>query len=279
MPKIKVAIIGSCVTREAFITRNNPNYKEYYEVGPLAWQSSIVSFMSPPVDQMVYNIVPSEEMNTHSTETMTSDMEKTSIQRIAEYKPDYLIIDFYADVRYGIAQIGEAFITNNPNNFRKTDYFKSKQEFIPYHMNSKYNDYMAIFKESLDKFMKWKSETLPETKVILNCFRYSTHYRENGEDVYFVKYKGENARDDLYKRILRENDTFDTLYRYAIEKYNLLAIDNRDKVYYSDGNHPYGVSPWHFGRTFFEDFMLDLHGIVVKSKLEENAAPEPVSQP
>ncbi|MBF4575892.1 DUF6270 domain-containing protein [Frondihabitans sp. VKM Ac-2883] len=277
MTKIKLAIIGSCVTREAFITRNNPEYKKLYEVGALSWQTSLVSFMSAPVvPAMARAIVPSSSMNEHATNTMNRDLEKTDRDEIEAYKPDYLLFDLYSDVRYGIAQLLDSYITNNSNNFRKTDYFKAGKGFTTLHMMSDSKKYMPILNDAMDAFFAWTKERLPDTRIVMNAFHYSSYYREGGVDFNFIKSHGDTSRDNLYRRLLQENGKYDELYSYIQEKFAPLTIDNRDKSYYGDAEHQYGRTPWHFGRPFFTDFMADLDRIVLEDK---TGAAEPEHEP
>lgn len=277
MAKIKVSIIGSCVTREAFTTVNNPDYKETYEVGQTAFQTSITSLSSNPVPEGLIDI--SDSLTAYKRGVFTTDLFKTIRADLVEYQPDFLVVDFYADVRYGLAKIGDSIITNNPNTFRRSDYFKTnRRSFDLYHVASRYTEFFEIFDRNFGNLMDWMAAELPNTKLVVNCFRYSSHYRENGVDKYFVQYRGDTVKDVLYTRILRENDVFDRLYKHVVDKYGVLTIDNRDKVYYSDGDHPYGVSPWHFGKPFFEDFMSTFHKIALKTKVVENKAKQLILQ-
>lgn len=264
LSRTKVAIIGSCVTREAFITRNNPHYKDVYDLGPLAWQAGLVSFLSEPVAPDVATAIePGEKVNEHGARTMSRDIAKLDRAEIADFAPDYLLFDLYSDVRYGLARIGDAFITNNPNSFRKTEFFARGEGFAPLHMANAHAEYIPLLESAVDRLVEWQQRVLPETTLVLNCFRYSSYYRTSTGDLEFVKYQGDLKRDELYRRLLRENDRYDSLYRSILARHDLRTIDNRANSYHSDGNHPYGVSPWHFGRPFFQDLMADLDRMVI----------------
>ncbi|NQW88830.1 hypothetical protein HQQ88_00760 [Curtobacterium sp. VKM Ac-2861] len=264
MSRIKVGIIGSCVTREAFITRNNPQYKDVYDLGPLAWQTGLVSFLSKPVaGDVAESIEPGAKVNEHGARTMARDIAKTDRADLEAFAPDYLLFDLYSDVRYGLARIGDATITNNPNSFRKTDYFAAGEGFTTLHMANASAEYVPLVEAAVDDLVEWQRRTLPQTTLVLNCFRYSSYYRTSTGDLNFVKYRGDQKRDDLYRRLLRENDRYDSLYRSITARHDLRTIDNRDRSYHSDGDHPYGISPWHFGRPFFQDFMADLDRMVL----------------
>ncbi|WP_146247603.1 DUF6270 domain-containing protein [Curtobacterium sp. MCLR17_040] len=266
--RIKVAIIGSCVTREAFITRNNPHYKDVYDLGPLAWQTGLVSFLSAPVaPDIAQRIQPGDKVNEHGARTMARDIAKSDRAELESFAPDYLLFDLYSDVRYGLARIGDATITNNPNSFRKTDFFAAGEGFTTLHMANASAEYVPLLEQAVDELVAWQRQALPETTLVLNCFRYSSYYRTSTGDLEFVKYRGDQKRDDLYKRLLRENDRYDSLYRSIAARHDLRTIDNRDRSYHSDGAHPYGISPWHFGRPFFQDFMADLDRMVIGDAL------------
>lgn len=266
----KVAIIGSCVTREAFITENNPRYKALYEVGPVGWQTSLVSFMSSPIPEAAASLIePSESMNAHNTKTMRRDVAKTDRDEIRSEQPEILIFDLYSDLRYGFIEYAGTFLTNNSNNLRKTDFFKAGAGFTKTHMVSERDNYLPVFKEKFDAFVQWVRTELPNTTLVLNAFRFSDHFRTNGVDMNFVRYVGDTKNDRKWRAILRENDVLDELYRWISENYSINAIDLRDRTYFADGNHKYGVTPWHFGKPFFEDFLGRLNELMIQQGGDE----------
>lgn len=274
MPLPKIAIIGSCVTREAFITRNNPHYKEVYDLGPLAWQTGLVSFLAPPVPaRFAEAIVPGENVNEHGARTMARDLAKVDRTEIEDFKPDYLLFDLYSDVRYGIARFGDSAITNNPNSFRKTDFFTRGDGFETLHMAKASREYLPLLEDAVDRLVDWQRAVLPNTTLVLNCFRYSSYYRTSTGDLNFVKYQGDDKRDDLYRRLLLENDRYDRLYRSILARHTLKTIDNRERSYHADGAHPFGTAPWHFGRPFFQDFLADFDRMVLTDSLSGSMAP------
>ncbi|PYY60024.1 hypothetical protein DEJ17_06540 [Curtobacterium sp. MCSS17_011] len=263
----KVAIIGSCVTREAFITENNPRYKTFYEIGPVGWQTSLVSFMSAPIPEAAASLIePSESMNAHNTKTMRRDITKADRDEIRAYQPEVLIFDLYSDLRYGYIEYAGAYLTNNSNNLRKTDFFKAGAGFTKSHMVSAQADYLPVFKEKFDAFVQWARTELPNTTLVLNAFRFSSHFRIGGIDFNFVRYVGDTKNDKKWRAILRENDILDELYRWIAENYSIDVIDLRDRAYFADGNHKYGVTPWHFGRPFFEDFIASLNELMMTKR-------------
>lgn len=193
--------------------------------------------------------------------SLQADTRKTSRRSIEEEKPDYIIFDLYADVRYGYAQVGDGFVTNNPSTFRKTTFFKDKNYTKIYH-SIRPDEHFEIFKSQFDKFVRWKKEKLPNAKLILNRIRYAVGYLENGVYMPFDEEQFPYVHSDLKQFIRCEN--------YIMENYkeDVLVVDMADRIAFGDPNHRAGKSPWHYTREHFERNMYLLNEIVLKDKIE-----------
>ncbi len=259
LDKVKISIIGSCVSREAFTTVNNPEYKRMYQIGPVAFQTSIVSFLSNQVNEGLIDLP--EELSEYKKGVLTTDIYKSAVTQMIEYKPDYLIIDLYADVRYGIVRAGETFITNNPSTLRKTTFYKEKKHDYHIHSNNKFNEYFPIFKKKFAEFMEWKNQNLPNTKIIVNKFRYTKEYMKNNKLYEFDLSK--------YPYLEKENENFAIIETYLEETYTELRfINNLNAEYIGDGNHPYGITPWHLEKAYQENVMHEMNKIALIDFIE-----------
>lgn len=254
--KIKINILGSCVTREIFITENNTNYKELFELGTDIWQTAIPCFLSDPF----LGVDIPEGIGNFQLKSLKAHSKKTGRASVAEESPDYLIFDLYADVRYGCARVGKKFITNIPSTFRKTNFFKEKKYNEILH-SSRPEKYFELFKTNFQSFIEWKKDKLPNTKLILNKFRYASAYLESG---IYKEYS-----EEKFPYIEKDLMFFELLENYILENYGdeILVLDVTDRVAFGNPNHRAGNTPWHFNRDHFEYSMYKLYELILKEQL------------
>ena len=93
---------GSRLTRDNFNARFNPEWRTYFEVVASANQSSIISLMSRPIDTPIEPLRP---MQTYDLWNIHSDLAKEFLPALADTRPSLLVLDFQADVRFGVAQL------------------------------------------------------------------------------------------------------------------------------------------------------------------------------
>ncbi|TCP21860.1 hypothetical protein EV207_1392 [Scopulibacillus darangshiensis] len=262
MSKITFSVVGACVSRDVFNRKFVPEYKEFYECISQAWQCSIISLMSPEVKLSEDDLQLSEELSAHRYNTMMRDISKQYLADIKANPPDYIIVDFYADMRYGIVKVGNKYLTNNPNGFRKTKFFRDKKFDAKYRFPTNLKTYRKLWEEAFDKFYHFAQQNLPDTKIILNCFRYANSYVDkNGEVVMFDQ--------DRYKFLDSETKLFNELYDYLLDKYPLYKIDLRENEYYSDSQYAFGLAPWHYERKYHNDFFSGLNLICLRDLMGE----------
>jgi len=85
-----VSVFGSCVTRDNFNSHFNPGYKEYFEVKLSANQTSVIALMSPPIED---EFAPLRKMSDYDRWNVGSDLTREFLPKLAELRPDYLILD------------------------------------------------------------------------------------------------------------------------------------------------------------------------------------------
>jgi len=175
---IKVAIFGSCTTRDIFNRKFNPDYKDYFEVVSFQNQTSILSLMSAPVKHTDKSLSPLEGWNKKS---IKSEFDKVFLVDILKTKPDVLIVDFFADARFKSITVDNTFITVNEWKTTKSDFYQelSKQ-------NTPFKPTESQLKESMQAFNIYIQKHLPETKIILNQARGAKSYTNTeGKEEFF----------------------------------------------------------------------------------------------
>lgn len=164
----RVAIHGSCVSRDNFNTQFNADYKDRYTVTLLQNQSSIVSSAAPPLSGIEDQI---SELNDWSRTTVLNDCSKNFLSRYRESKEGIVIFDNFADVRFGYSEILDTRVTHNVwqiGNSRFEQNFKGIKDHKP---ADNIRAYLPVYRKSLKHVIKIIRRANPEAIIILNCAR------------------------------------------------------------------------------------------------------------
>ncbi|PTE30977.1 hypothetical protein BUY94_12680, partial [Mammaliicoccus fleurettii] len=88
---VKIATIGSCVTRDNFNTKFNPNYKNFLQIIDHQNQTAIPSLMS---NQLELNVSKEfVEKSSYVQSLLHKEFSKEFLQKLKNEQPDYLIFD------------------------------------------------------------------------------------------------------------------------------------------------------------------------------------------
>lgn len=231
---------------------------------------SMISLMAEPVPYKPGRL--QGEITDFNKHILMTELTKGIWDSMKVLQPDYLILDFYADVYFGIIRVGDSYITNKTWLFKKTPFYSTLNLRETMNLDHHYDDYMRLWKESVDAFIKKMQEEYPSIKIIVNKIHFT--------DTYFSKEFGEYKRiteTGIFKYIdVNEiNRRLDTFYRYFEDHYDVLFIDY-DKDYHSDENHIWDLFYVHYTRDFYEDFTTKLLRILLEDLYERQYQKQPV---
>lgn len=254
--KVKVAIIGSCITRDVFNSKFIKDYKDIYECVSTAWQASMISFMSNRTwfedDQKGFK----ETVSKHQRNTTNRDISKKYRNEIIEAEPDFIIFDLYTDIKYGVVKNKVGYLTNNPNGFRKTVYYQNKQyeEALNIYKDEKY---LTLLYDSFAKFQQWVKTNIPNCKIIITGFlaAFSHTTKEN----YIVNFDLKTC-----STVARDNIMYNKIYSKLSSDFDVTLLDMQNRTYFGDHNHIYGIKPWHLTQQYYDDLYKNLNDIVFK---------------
>ncbi|MGQ3385074.1 DUF6270 domain-containing protein [Glutamicibacter sp. TV12E] len=241
---INVAVIGSCVTRDVFNRRFCPNYKMFFKCGSSLIQGSLISFVSDPFTVPEADLV---QLKDSIVTDIRSEMTREVNTYIATKKPEYVIFDFFGDIRFGAAQLKDAtFVTRNQWKLTKTDFYKENllREFLP-----QSEQYFDMWAEAVAEAVNYIRRVSPYTKLVLHDVEFVTKYREkNGQ----VKEMG-NA-----SALRAMNVWWRKLNTYFSENYadEVICVRNDDTM--SFVGHPWGVYGVHYELDYHADFLNNL---------------------
>ncbi len=114
----RVDIIGSCVSRDVFNSRFNDVYKEHVEIGATVYQAALPSIVER---SMIPDINDTGNPKTIFKKTLDEEFSGNSIDRIMASRPDFIVIDFFADIHFGVTRKMGRYITRNHMAFQTLD--------------------------------------------------------------------------------------------------------------------------------------------------------------
>lgn len=266
MENIKVAVLGSCATRDNFNSRFNPDYKEFYDCILTQNQASIISLMSSPLHYTKDDI---GELNDYDRWNVETDLSKSFLDDLVVLQPAYLIIDFFADIHFGVISVAaDQYITNNRWKLWKTPYYKElkdqgtiKRLTVLEHTE----EYLRVWKRSINQLFAFLKEKLPECHVIIHKARNVSALANDGVLVDLAtsgRVKKENVQ--LLNQFWAELD------QYVIDHFPVSVIEVNDKLYYTYNEHPWGPFYVHYSEDYYHKFLLKLHRVVLENQIEDH---------
>lgn len=257
-----VAVLGSCATRDNFNRRFNPTYRESFECALAQNQTSIISLMSPPV---LDEWRPLGKMSDYDRWNVRTDLTRSFLEDLAELQPAYLIVDFFADIHFGVIRLRDGrYVTDNRWKTRKTDWYQDlaeREAFERITIFTHTEEYLSLWKESFDRLVAFVRERTPDTRIVVH----------RGFNTNLISVPDRATPMRLRKRrpkiskldVPRANQLWAQLDDHAIHAADGVEIDltNTDWTTYED--HPWGPFYVHFPPVYNHRFLAELHKIVL----------------
>lgn len=266
--KIKVATLGSCVTRDPFNSLFNPNYKDFYQLSVNQFHTSIVSLMSKPIEYDSTSFVYEKPVKEFAEWHFKTELNKRFLNDLVLAQPQYVIVDLYADITFGVREVGTSYVTGKEYAYKKNKLWNTLQVGKRYDVESDFAEYFDLFKTAADNFYEFCKEHLPKTTIVVNQARYTYEYWDELDKS--IKVFGEKTPETYIKL----NQIWGILDNYLLAKDNVKAI-SYDKKYYADPHYRFGgLGPVHFKNNYYEDFLKKLlvitFGDLIDQKIDLN---------
>ncbi|MCW2781079.1 MAG: hypothetical protein JWR35_1528 [Marmoricola sp.] len=265
-----VAIAGSCTTRDNFNSRFNADYKRFYSCDLAANQTSIIAMMSPPVEPV---FEPIGTMTDYDRWNVESDMSREFLPLVAELQPEYVILDFFGDIHFGVIRLDDGrYLTDNRWKLWRTDFYKEREaagSFTRLRFQTDPEEYFALWCEAMDRFGGYLAEHCPNTRVIVHRGYNTNLTTAPGEPgpITLRQYKVSQGKSLSPLDVPLANALWARLDDYAIEKFGWASIDLRAEGYTSYAEHPWGVFYVHYTPDYYHRFLAELHKIHLSSRL------------
>lgn len=161
------------------------------------------------------------------------------------------MLDFYTDVRYGAALLDNGkYITNKLWQYKKLSVYNQLNIDKRFSISKNSDQFMELWCEKFDAFMKKIKQITPETEVVINTPKFVNVGFDGQEKVVL----SENRSDDFKSfHIDRFNILWNFFDTYAIYKYNLRRISFDLDKYYCPKDHPWGWFYVHYNQQYYDD--------------------------
>lgn len=271
-----VAVCGSCTSRDNFSSRFNPDHKRWFDLTAEVFQTSIISLMSPELSEAELPqpvVGPSTGATTkdrdYQIRITREDASRVFLAKLAAAKPDYLVLDFFADVHFGALRLPDGrYLTDNRWMLWPTDYYarlSERGDLTRLRIFKDPDGYFALWTEALDRFAAYVAEHCPDTEVIV-------HRGLNVDDVLLPgnprPVRVQESRRARALNVPRANQLWARLDDYAIGTHGWTAIDLRAEGYTSYAEHPWKPFYVHYTPDYCHRFLAELLTIDLARDLE-----------
>ena len=211
-------------------------------------------------------------MQTYDLWNIHSDLAKEFLPALADTRPSLLVLDFQADVRFGVAQLPDGrYFTDHHWKTRQTDFYARLDRDGELRFLRPFEDpdaYFDLWVEALDRFAIYVAEASPLTKVVVHRGHHARrilvprrprpvplHGQERFPDV------DPDAADAWWARL---DD-------HAVGVHGWEQIDLRDVAAPTYTRHPWGPGFLHFTSDYHHRFLAELNKVSLRSRLDEDA--------
>lgn len=239
---LRVFVLGSCVTRDAF------NYDENGSM-ELAFYIARTSFASQNLNSWEDSGILEKINSPFQKKMVKIDLQKSLLFYVNEIDYDLIVVDLIDD-RFDLVEYEKnCFAT------RSVEFLKGANNNFVSRMSHHGDQYEKNWKEGFDKFISNLEKSGALFKLRINEVYWAEETNECESIPGFEKDK-----------IVLENSYLKSRYKYIREKLqNKHLISYNKEVFKADVNHKWGVSPFHYDKVFYENFL----NVLKNEKLKE----------
>lgn len=247
---ISVAVLGSCATRDVFNRNFCPDYPKFFKCVTSQLQGSLMSVLSEPFD------LPDQDLaglNAASARDVRSETKRELRKQLSIQQPEYLIVDMFGDVRFGIAKLKNgAIVTRNEWKLAKTQYYKNNvaEELFP-----RNEEFFHKWCEAAQATRSHIRRVSPKTRIILHDVEFVKEFRKS--DGTITKLPGEEYFETLNRWWRRLNT-------YFAENIADDVIRVRNEATFSFEEHPWGSYGVHHELNYHARFLTQLTQIALQ---------------
>jgi hypothetical protein len=237
----KILIFGSSATRDIFrLHPHNVQVVDYFA------RSSLVSLNSAPLKNSENFIRLDSEFQRRM---VIRDISKSFFEDIKALTFDYLLIDFI-DERFNLLINGQTVITKS-SELVKSCFLKNINK--KFHEVSRFNLDQSFWRAACDVFIE-KINVKPERVILLKAFWAETFLGKDGIIKPF------DAEWGYSQEIIKKyNELLNMYYDYFVKQCTGCYVFEYEAV--ADETHVWGLSPFHYNKTWYDEMRKKLDSI------------------
>ena len=257
--KIKLGIMGTCMTRWAFSSKYTVAYRPLYDVAFAHFWPSAFSLTEELIDypKEKYKNYPEKEKP-----FVLREYQKTSFKELKDAKCDYVLVDFFVDAIHGPRKLKDGkFIGYKAysNDFYQ-DYlmFDSERFFIDE------NDYFEQWTKAADRMIEALLTIVPQNKIVLATGGLTHHFLS--EDGKIECFDGMVLRNSYMTKhsINALNYLWDKMNTYFMTKLpGAHVLSMREYGFPAHDRNPDNVRPYHFKNSYYRAMSAELSRIIL----------------
>lgn len=253
--KPRIDIIGSCVSRDVFNSRFNDVYKEHVEIDETVYQTALPSIVERTA---IPDINDTDNPKTIFKKTLDEEFSGNSIDRVIASRPDFIVMDFFADVHFGVTRKMGRYVTRNHMAFQTLDdagvFYDDRGSNSPERMRFDNDEYKTIAIKSLCSLRDQLRSELPRVEFVVNSARFSSTYTNNDEEIVLFH---------NHDRIQWKNDNWAALDKIAIDKLDAQQISHDEESLTAAPSHPWGLHPVHYIQPYYDSLWRSIRTIIM----------------
>ena len=248
MPKI--AILGSCITRDLWPIRGGGAEQLLY-----ISRTSLPSLLAAPVEGFRPRRTPPGDLRPHEHNALVADLQKTALARLVAFQPTHLIFDFI-DERFDLIATRSGLAPHSAELARSG--YLSKPPFRGARTAPRLSAACdRLWLEAAGAFAALVRGTeLGRAIPILHSARWATHQRAGDGALTPIRgveiLSGQSADIAAYNDLLeRQEAAFERLMPP-------MARIDAGALRVADPEHPWGLSPFHYVADYYEEVRRQL---------------------
>lgn len=252
-----VAVIGSCVSRDPFNRNFAPSYNEKVNVVGSVYQSATPSLARTASIESAL----SYDLQPQFSEVIKKEYSGKNLAEVALASADIVVIDFFADVHFGITQLGGQVTTRNHMAFQHAhdadsyyqDVALSAPERMRYEAGLEGQTYRQLAMSSLETIISALNGHTRRPLIVLNSARFSkTYINKAGFVVSFNK----------TERFKQKNENWNAIDVSLAQVSDHATIEYPEHLFVGDTAHPWGKHPVHYAPGYYDYFWEQLDKII-----------------
>lgn len=249
---LKVTVVGSCVSRDCFNSKFNPDWRKYFDCAVSAQQNSIISLVSTPY---LHEIDLGNLSERERCEVVYESKRQFWVD-LEIYQPDVIVVDLFTEVRFSVIDLGGSYITDNGWKIGKANGYEALSQFKRISLKNHHASYLSLFHNALVTFREKLLNICPDTKIILNAPEAAFRYIDGG-----------STRNFDSAQVSDFNASWSVVNQKFIDVFNPEIITISSSMVMGDAAHPWGKYFVHYHQYYYTHFLNNfLHRLGIKRR-------------